>query len=74
VLIYYAMRLGYGDLTCYELSGVETPHVDCLPKMVCVSVMPTLSQQASTPSLTAFLRGEYPWRRNGTGIAGVMQV
>lgn len=69
IVIIYADDIGYGDLSCYGYSKVLTPNVD---KLAAEGIRFTNSHCAaatSTPSRYGLLTGEYPWRREDTGIA-----
>jgi len=69
IVIIYADDIGYGDLSCYGYSKVQTPNVD---KLAAEGVRFTNSHcgaATSTPSRYALLTGEYAWRKEGTGIA-----
>ena len=69
IIVIVADDLGYGDMSCYGATRVNTPTVDSLaahgvrfPNMhACAST--------STPSRYALLTGEYPFRRTGTDVA-----
>lgn len=69
VILLVADDLGYGDLSCYGATMVETPNVDNLAAngvrfTDCHAVAST-----STPSRYSLLTGEYCFRRPGTDIA-----
>ncbi len=69
VILLVADDLGYGDLSCYGATRVETPNVDNLAAhgirfTDCHAVAST-----STPSRYSLLTGEYCFRRPGTDIA-----
>jgi arylsulfatase A-like enzyme len=69
IVIIYADDIGYGDLSCFGYSKVQTPNVD---KMASEGVRFTNSHcgaATSTPSRYALLTGQYAWRKEGTGIA-----
>ena len=69
IVIIYADDIGYGDLSCYGYSKVQTPNVD---KLAAEGIRFTNSHcgaATSTPSRYALLTGEYAWRKAGTGIA-----
>jgi len=69
IVIIYADDIGYGDLSCYGYSKVQTPDVD---KLAAEGVRFTDSHcgaATSTPSRYALLTGQYAWRKEGTGIA-----
>lgn len=69
VLFIYADDIGYGDLSCYGTSAVETPNVDKLASEGILFTNAHCGAATSTPSRYAMLTGEYAWRRKGTGIA-----
>ena len=69
VILIYADDLGYGDLSCYGATKVETPNVDKLAQNG-VQFMNAYSTAAtSTPSRYSMLTGEYAWRKEGTDVA-----
>lgn len=69
VIIIYADDLGYGDLSCYGATEVETPHVDQLAREGCRFTHAHAVAATSTPSRYSLLTGAYAWRRKGTDIA-----
>ena len=69
VIFLMADDLGYGDLSCYGATRVNTPKVDSIARngirfTECHAVAST-----STPSRYSVLTGEYCFRRHGTDIA-----
>ena len=69
VIFLMADDLGYGDLSCYGATHVETPNIDSIARngirfTDCHAVAST-----STPSRFSILTGEYCFRRTGTDIA-----
>ncbi len=69
IVLIYADDIGYGDLSCYGYSKVQTPNVD---KLAAEGIRFTDSHcgaATSTPSRYALLTGQYAWRKEGTGIA-----
>ena len=63
VVIIFADDLGYGDLSCYGATKVQTPHID---KLAAEGKRFTDAHSASavcTPSRYALLTGEYPHRK-----------
>ncbi|MBR1652007.1 MAG: sulfatase-like hydrolase/transferase [Alloprevotella sp.] len=69
VILLVADDLGYGDLSCYGATRVQTPAVDSIARhgvrfTDCHAVAST-----STPSRYSLLTGEYCFRRPGTDIA-----
>lgn len=69
VILIYADDIGYGDLSCYGTSSIETPNVDKLASEGIRFTNAHCAAATSTPSRYALLTGEYAWRREGTGIA-----
>ncbi|HOT65612.1 MAG TPA: sulfatase-like hydrolase/transferase, partial [Dysgonamonadaceae bacterium] len=69
IVFIYADDLGFGDLSCYGATRVQTPNVDGLARDGIRFVNAHSAAATSTPSRYGLLTGEYPWRRNGTGIA-----
>ncbi len=68
VVFIYADDLGYGDLSCYGATGIQTPHVDRLAAEGRRFTNANSTSATCTPSRFALMTGQYPWRRNGTGI------
>ncbi|MEA4915985.1 arylsulfatase [Proteiniphilum sp.] len=69
IVLIYADDIGWGDLSCYGAHRVTTPHVDALAENGVRFLNAHSAAATSTPSRYGLLTGEYPWRRNGTGIA-----
>ena len=69
VLFIYADDIGYGDLSCYGTSAVNTPNVESLASEGILFTNTHCAAATSTPSRYGLLTGECPWRREGTGIA-----
>lgn len=68
VIIIYTDDLGYGDLSCYGATKLQTPHLD---KLAATGLRFTNGRSTSatcTPSRYALMTGKYPWRRKGTGV------
>ncbi len=61
--------VGYGDLSCYGAKAVQTPSVDLLAKKGVRFTHAYACSSTCTPSRYGLLTGQYPWRRNDTGIA-----
>jgi len=68
IVIILADDLGYGDVSCYGASRVQTPNVDQVAKQGLRFTDAHSSSATCTPSRYALLTGEYPWRRKGTGV------
>ncbi len=68
ILIVYADDIGYGDLSCYGATAVQTPAID----EVAASGLRHLSGYATsstcTPSRYSMLTGEYAFRNRGAKI------
>ncbi len=68
IVVIYADDLGYGDLSCYGATAIQTPNVDRL----CAAGLRFTNAHAAaatcTPSRFALLTGEYPWRQPGHGV------
>lgn len=69
VVIIYADDIGYGDLGCYGAKAVKTPNTDRLAHEGVRFTNAYACAATSTPSRYGLLTGQYPWRRNDTGIA-----
>ena len=69
IVIIYADDIGYGDLSCYGYSKVQTPNVDKLASEGVRFTNSNCGAATSTPSRYALLTGQYAWRKEGTGIA-----
>lgn len=69
VIFIYADDLGYGDLSCYGATRVQTPNVNRLANEGIRFTQAHATASTSTPSRYAMLTGEYAWRRPDTDIA-----
>lgn len=69
VIIIYADDLGFGDISCNGSETISTPNVDALASDGIRFVNAHSTSSVSTPSRYGLLTGQYPWRKNGTGIA-----
>ena len=70
VVLIFADDLGYGDLSCYGATKLQTPHLD---KLAAEGKRFTDAHSAAavcTPSRYGLLTGQYPYRANGKGIWG----
>lgn len=69
VVLIVAEDLGYGDLSCYGATHVDTPNIDQLAARGRKFVDAHSASAASSPSRYALLTGEYPFRAaNGAGL------
>lgn len=69
VIIIYADDIGYGDLECNGAKTIKTPNVNRLAQKGIRFENSHSTSAVSTPSRYGLLTGEYPWRKEGTGIA-----
>lgn len=68
IVMIYADDLGYGDIGCYGAKGIPTPAIDKLAKQGVRFTDAYSTTSVCTPSRYALFTGEYPWRKEGTGI------
>jgi arylsulfatase A-like enzyme len=60
--------LGYGDVSSYGATSLQTPNIDRLAKQGLRFTDAHSSAATCTPSRYALLTGEYAWRKPGTGV------
>lgn len=68
IVFIYADDLGYGDVSCYGATKVQTPNIDRLAKEGIRFTDAHAASSTCTPSRYAMLTGEYAWRKKGTGV------
>lgn len=68
VIYIYADDLGYGDLSCYGATKIQTPNLDKLAASGIRFTNGHATSATCTPSRYALMTGRYPWRKKGTGI------
>lgn len=68
IVLIYADDLGYGDLSCYGATRVQTPHIDRLAREGLRFTDAHCTSATCTPSRYSMLTGEYAWRKRGTGV------
>lgn len=68
IVIIYADDLGYGDVSCYGATRLNTPNIDRLAKQGLRFTNAHCTSATSTPSRYSLLTGEYAWRKKGTGV------
>ncbi len=68
VILIYADDLGYGDVSAYGASKIQTPHLDALAKSGTRFTNAHSTSATCTPSRFALMTGNYPWRQKGTGV------
>ncbi|MEX2216988.1 MAG: arylsulfatase [Phycisphaeraceae bacterium] len=69
IVLIYCDDLGYGDVSCYGATRVQTPHIDKLAAGGLRFTDGHCPAATCTPSRYAMLTGEYAFRLKGTGIA-----
>jgi arylsulfatase A-like enzyme len=69
VVIIYIDDLGYGDVSCYDATKVNTPNIDNLATTGIRFTNGHSSSASCTPSRFSMLTGGYAFRKPGTGIA-----
>ncbi|PRZ25199.1 sulfatase family protein [Flavobacterium granuli] len=68
VVFIYVDDLGYGDLSCYGTTKINTPNIDKLAKQGIRFTNAHSTSATCTPSRYALMTGLYPWRKAGTGV------
>ncbi len=68
VIYIYADDLGYGDLSCYGATKLNTPNLDRLAASGIRFTNGHATSATCTPSRYALMTGQYPWRKQGTGV------
>jgi len=68
IVFIYADDLGYGDISCYGATKINTPHIDHLAKSGILFTNAHASSATCTPSRYSLLTGQYAWRKQGTGV------
>ncbi|MGJ8653769.1 MAG: sulfatase family protein [Opitutaceae bacterium] len=69
IILIFADDLGYGDLSCYGATKIQTPNIDRLAAEGRQFTDTHSSSAVCTPSRYGLLTGEYPFRANeGKGI------
>ena len=68
IVLIYADDLGYGDVSSYGATAVQTPNMDRLAREGLRFTDAHASAATCTPSRYAMLTGEYAWRKKGTGV------
>lgn len=68
IVLIYADDLGYGDLSCYGARSLNTPHLDALAAKGIRFKNAHATSATCTPSRYALMTGNFPWKREGTGI------
>ena len=68
IVIIYLDDLGYGDLSAYGATEINTPNIDKLANGGVRFTQGYATSATCTPSRYALLTGEYPWRNQGAKI------
>jgi arylsulfatase A-like enzyme len=68
IVLIYGDDIGYGDLSCYGATAVQTPNVDRLAREGLRFTSGYCSSGTCTPSRYSLLTGEYAFRKPGTGV------
>ena len=68
IVLIYADDLGFGDVGCNGARAGLTPNVDRLASQGLNFTDAHATSATCTPSRYALLTGEYPWRKQGTGV------
>ena len=69
IVVIMADDLGYGDLSCYGATNIETPNIDRLAANGIRFTDGYCSASTCTPTRYSLLTGNYAFRTRGTGIA-----
>ncbi|WP_044209488.1 arylsulfatase [Flammeovirga sp. OC4] len=68
IIILYLDDLGYGDLSCYGATEINTPNIDKLANGGVRFTQGYATSATCTPSRYGMLTGEYPWRNSNARI------
>lgn len=69
IIVIMADDLGYGDVSCYGATAVQTPAIDRLAREGVRFTSGYSSASTCTPTRFSLLTGTYAFRQKGTGIA-----
>ncbi len=69
IVLIYTDDLGFGDVSSYGTSAIQTPNIDRLAKNGVRFTNAHSTSATCTPSRFSLLTGKYAWRKEGTGIA-----
>ncbi|MCU0711448.1 MAG: arylsulfatase [Pirellula sp.] len=69
IIVIMADDLGYGDLSCYGATTIQTPNIDRLAASGIRFTSGYCSASTCTPTRYSFLTGKYAFRTPGTGVA-----
>jgi len=68
IVIIYLDDLGYGDVSAYGATELQTPNIDALAKGGVLFTNGYASSATCTPSRYALLTGVYPWKNKSARI------
>ncbi|MEH6305995.1 arylsulfatase [Olivibacter sp. CPCC 100613] len=68
IIYIYADDLGYGDVSAYGATQIQTPNLDRLAIEGTRFTNAHSTSATCTPSRYGLITGIYPWRQQGTGI------
>ena len=68
IVVIYGDDVGYGDLSCYGATAVQTPNCDRLAKEGLRFTSAYTTSATCTPSRFSMLTGIYAFRQRGTGV------
>ncbi len=68
IVVIYLDDLGYGDLSCYGATEINTPNIDALAQEGIRFTQGYATSATCTPSRYGMLTGEYPWRNKKARI------
>ena len=68
IIFIYLDDLGYGDVSSYGATELETPHMDFLANNGLKFTNGYATSATCTPSRYALLTGQYPWRNRNAKI------
>ena len=69
IIVIMADDLGYGDVSCYGATSIQTPNIDRLASEGIRFTQGYCSASTCTPTRYSFLTGNYAFRTPRTGIA-----
>jgi arylsulfatase A-like enzyme len=68
IIIIYLDDLGYGDLSCYGATQINTPNIDALANNGVMFTNGYATSATCTPSRYGLLTGVYPWKNKQAKI------
>jgi arylsulfatase A len=71
IIVILADDLGYGDVSCYGATELDTPNIDRLAEEGLRFTSGYCSASTCTPTRYSLLTGQYAFRKRGSGISGI---